>query len=99
MRPLVAIVAVAALVAIAAMASAGRSGSAATAVIAPPAPRVWEWPAAPPTEGPIRARLRPLFCFILPTGANAGATAVLHPPPSPPALLAGYNPSIDLTPK
>ena len=95
MRPLVAIVAVAALVALAAIASAGRSGSAATAVLAPPAPRVWDWPAAAPTEAPMSARPRLLSGFSLPVGGLEVPTEEQYLPNSPRDYRAGYHEGID----
>ena len=95
MRPLVAIVAVAALVALAAIASAGRSGSAATAVLAPPAPRVWDWPAAAPTEAPMSARPRLLSGFSVPVGGLEVPTEEQYLPNSPRDYRAGYHEGID----
>ena len=95
MRLLIAIVAVAALVAIAAMASAARSGSPATAVIAPPAPRVWDWPAAAPTETPMRAHPQLLSGFIVPVGGLDVPTEEQYLPNSPRAYRAGYHEGID----
>src|SRR5258706_12205956 len=99
MRPLAAIVAVAALVALAAIASAARSGSAATPVIAPPAPRVWDWPAAAPTEAPMSARPRLLSGFIVPIGGPQGPSQEQFFPNSPRDYPARYHECIDLPPK
>ena len=96
MRPLIAIAAVAALVATAAIASATRSGSAATAVIASsPAPRVWDWPAASPTETPMRAHPQLLSGFIVPLGGLEVPTEEQYLPNSPRTYRAGYHEGID----
>ena len=95
MRPLIAIVAVAALVAIAAMASAARSGPAATTVIASPSPRVWDWPAAAPTDRPMGARPRLVSGFIVPVSGIEVPTEEQYLPNSPRAYRAGYHEGID----
>ncbi len=99
MRPLAAIVAVAALVALAAIASAARSGSAATPVIAPPAPRVWDWPAAAPTEAPMSARPRLLSGFIVPIGGLEVPSEEQFLPNSPRDYRSGYHEGIDFPAK
>src|SRR5258706_10407247 len=99
MRPLAAIVAVAALVALAAIASAARSGSAATPVIAPPAPRVWDWPAAAPTEAPMSARPRLLSGFIVPIGGLGVPSEKQVLPNSPPHYRSRYHEGIDFPAK
>jgi murein DD-endopeptidase MepM/ murein hydrolase activator NlpD len=95
MRPLIAIAAVAALVAIAAIASAARSGSAATAVIASPTPRVWDWPAASPTETPLRAHPQLLSGFIVPVGGLEVPAEEQYLPNAARAYRAGYHEGID----
>jgi murein DD-endopeptidase MepM/ murein hydrolase activator NlpD len=96
MRPLIAIVAVAALVAVAAIASAARTGSVTTAVIAPPAPRVWDWPAAAPTDAPLRAHPQLLSGFIVPVGGGLEVpTEEQYLPNSPRDYRAGYHEGID----
>src|SRR5258708_5164497 len=95
MRPLIAIVAVAALVAIAAIASGARSGSASTTVIASPTPRVWDWPAASPTDAPMGARPRLLSGFTVPVGGLEVPTEEQYLPNSARAYRAGYHEGID----
>src|SRR5689334_6167588 len=95
MRPLIALVAVAALVALVAIANTGGSGSAATVAMAPPAPRVWEWPAAAPTEAPMNARSRLLSGFTIPVGGLEIPTEEQYLPNSPRDYRAGYHEGID----
>jgi murein DD-endopeptidase MepM/ murein hydrolase activator NlpD len=97
MRLLIAIVAVAALVAIAAMASAAPS--AVSTVSATPTPRVWDWPAAAPTETPMRAHPQLLSGFIVPVGGLEVPTAEQYLPNSPRAYRAGYHEGIDFPAK
>ena len=99
MRPLAAIVAVAALVALAAIATAGRSGSAATTVLAPPAPRVWDWPAAAPTDAPMGAHPRLLSGFSVPVGGLEVPTEEQYLPNSPRDYRAGYHEGVDFPAK
>jgi murein DD-endopeptidase MepM/ murein hydrolase activator NlpD len=95
MRLLVAILAVAALVAIAAVASALRAGPGTFTLLATPTPRVWDWPAAAPTEQPIRAHPRLLSGFIVPVGGFDVPEEEQYLPNSPRAYRAGYHEGID----
>ncbi len=95
MRPLIAIVAVAALVAIAAMASAARSGQIALPGAATPAPRVWDWPPAAPTERPLPAHPRLVSGFIVPVGGMEVPPEEQYLPNSPRDYRAGYHEGID----
>jgi murein DD-endopeptidase MepM/ murein hydrolase activator NlpD len=94
MRLLLAVGAVAALVAIAVVASAGRSAPLAQRS-ASPSPRVWEWPAAAPTEQPMRAHPRLLSGFIVPLGGVEIPTEEEYLPNSPRDYRAGYHEGID----
>ena len=98
MRLLLAILSVAALVTLAAMASAARSGPA-PAVAASPSPRVWDWPAASPTDAPMNARPRLLSGFIIPVGGLAVPTEEQYLPNSVRAYRAGYHEGIDFPAK
>ncbi len=95
MRPLVAILAVAALVAIAAMASASRPVTGAVTTVVPPAPRVWDWPQAAPTEAPLRAHPQLLAGFIVPIGGLDVPSEEQYLPNSPRAYRSGYHEGID----
>ena len=92
MRPLIAILAVAALAAIATLASAGRS---APLALPSPTPRVWEWPAAAPTEQPMAAHLQLQSGFAIPVGGIDVPTDDQYLPNSPRAYRAGYHEGID----
>jgi len=95
MRLLIAIAAVAALVGVAAIASAARSGSAATAVTPSPTPRVWDWPAASPTDAPMRARPQLLSGFSVPVGGLEVPTEEQYLPNSARTYRAGYHEGVD----
>ena len=96
MRLLVAIAAVAALVAIAAMANAARSTNGAVTAVAPPAPRVWDWPQAAPTETPMRRAHAPLLSgFVVPVGGIEVPTEEQYLPNSARAYRSGYHEGID----
>jgi murein DD-endopeptidase MepM/ murein hydrolase activator NlpD len=92
MRPLIAIVAVAALAVIATLASAGGS---APLALPSPTPRVWEWPAAAPTEQPMRSHPQLLSGFAIPVGGIDVPTDEQYLPNSPRAYRAGYHEGID----
>jgi murein DD-endopeptidase MepM/ murein hydrolase activator NlpD len=95
MRPLIAILAVAALAVIATLASAGRSGPLALSLRPTPTPRVWEWPAAAPTEQPARGHPQLLSGFAIPVGGIDVPTEEQYLPNSPRAYRAGYHEGID----
>jgi murein DD-endopeptidase MepM/ murein hydrolase activator NlpD len=95
MRPLIAIVAVAALAVIATLASAGRSGLLALPLLPTPTPRVWEWPAAAPTERPMPGHTQLLSGFAIPVGGIEVPTDEQYLPNSPRAYRAGYHEGID----
>jgi murein DD-endopeptidase MepM/ murein hydrolase activator NlpD len=95
MRPLLAILAVAALAAIATLATAARSGTLALPLLPTPTPRVWEWPAAAPTERPMAAHLRLQSGFAIPIGGTDVPTDEQYLPNSPRAYRAGYHEGID----
>ena len=94
MRLLIAVFAVATLVAIAVFASASRSDPVAL-LVAKPTPRVWEWPAAAPTEQPMRAHPRLVSGFIVPVGGLEIRTEEQYLPNSPREYRAGYHEGID----
>jgi murein DD-endopeptidase MepM/ murein hydrolase activator NlpD len=95
MRPLIAILAVAALAAIATLATAARSGPLALSRLPTPTPRVWEWPAAAPTEQPMAAHLQLQSGFAIPVGGIDVPTDDQYLPNSPRAYRAGYHEGID----
>ena len=95
MRPLIAIVVVAALAVIATLASAGRSGSLALPLLPTPTPRVWEWPAAAPTEEPMRSHPQLLSGFAIPVGGIDVPADEQYLPNSPRAYRAGYHEGVD----
>jgi murein DD-endopeptidase MepM/ murein hydrolase activator NlpD len=95
MRPVIAILAVVALAAIATMMSAGRSGSPALPVFPTPTPRVWEWPAAAPTEQPQRSHPQLLSGFVIPVGGIDVPDEEQYLPNSPRTYRAGYHEGID----
>ena len=99
MRPLIAIIAVAALAVIATMASLARSGPIALPGLPTPTPRVWEWPAAAPTEQPMGMHPQLLAGFIVPVGGLEVPTEELYLPNSPRDYRAGYHEGIDFTVK
>lgn len=94
MRLLIAVLAVAALVVVAAFASAGRSAPFAQRSPTP-TPRIWEWPAAAPTEHPINAHPRLLSGFIVPLGGVEVPSEEQYLPNSPREYRAGYHEGID----
>ncbi|HEY8730569.1 MAG TPA: M23 family metallopeptidase [Candidatus Limnocylindria bacterium] len=95
MRPLIAIVAVLALAAIATLASAARSGPVALPPLPTPTLRVWDWPAAAPTDRPIASHPELLSGFIIPVGGADVPTDDLYLPNSPREYRAGYHEGID----
>ena len=95
MRLLLAILSVTALVALAAIASAARTGSTGAAVTPSPTPRAWEWPAAAPTETPMRAHPQLLSGFTVPVGGLEIPTDEQYLPNSQRAYRAGYHEGID----
>lgn len=99
MRLVVAVLAVMALVAIAALASAARSGPVTLPLLPTPTPRVWEWPAAAPTEQPMHAHPRLLSGFIVPVGGLEAPTEEQYLPNSPRDYRAGYHEGIDFPSK
>jgi murein DD-endopeptidase MepM/ murein hydrolase activator NlpD len=99
MRPLLAIVAVAALVAIATLASAARSGPVSLRLLPTPTPRIWEWPAAAPTEQPMAAHLQLQSGFAIPVGGIEVPTDDQYLPNSPRDYRAGYHEGIDFPAK
>jgi murein DD-endopeptidase MepM/ murein hydrolase activator NlpD len=99
MRPLIAILAVAALAAIATLASAARSGPVVLPLLPTPSPRVWEWPAAAPTDPPVRGHPELLSGFAIPVGGSDVPTDEQYLPNSPRAYRAGYHEGIDFPAK
>ena len=95
MRPLIAILAVAAIAVIATLATTTRSGSGGLSVFASPTPRVWDWPAAAPTERPARSHPRLLSGFMIPIGGLDVPSDELYLPNSPRDYRAGYHEGID----
>jgi len=95
MRPLLAIIGVAALAAIATLASAARSGPVALPFVPTPTPRVWEWPAAAPTEQPMPAHLELQSGFAIPVGGIEVPIDEQYLPNSPRDYRAGYHEGID----
>jgi murein DD-endopeptidase MepM/ murein hydrolase activator NlpD len=95
MRPLIAILAVAALAAIATVATTARPGSGALSMFASPTPRVWEWPAAAPTERAARSHPQLLSGFMIPIGGTDIPGDELYLPNSPRDYRAGYHEGID----
>jgi murein DD-endopeptidase MepM/ murein hydrolase activator NlpD len=95
MRPLFAVVGVAMFAAIAALASVARSGPIAFPGSTTQTPRVWEWPAAAPTEQPARAHPQLLSGFVIPVSAIDLPTEEQYLPNSPRDYRAGYHEGID----
>ena len=96
MRPLIAIIAVAALAAIATLATSARSAPLALPLLPSPTPRVWEWPAAAPTEQPMRSHPQLLSGFAIPVDGVDVPTDEQYLPNSPRDYRAGYHEGIDL---
>jgi len=95
MRPLLAIIAVAGLAAIATLASAARSGPVSLPLLPTPTLRIWEWPAAAPTEQPMPAHLELQSGFAIPVGGIDVPTDEQYLPNSPRSYRAGYHEGID----
>lgn len=95
MRPLLAIVGVIAFAAVAALASIVPNGQPGGADRPSASPRVFDWPAARPTEQPTPAHLRLLSGFTLPIAAAALPTNEAYLPNSPRDYRAGYHEGID----
>jgi len=86
---------VAALAAIATIMSAGRSGPLGLPLHPTPTPRVWEWPAAAPTERPVRSHPQLLSGFLIPLEGIDVPDEEQYLPNSPRAYRAGYHEGID----
>ena len=99
MRSLIAIAGVVVFVAIAAMASVGRSGPAALSTGPTATAKVLDWPAARPTEQPLRGHVRLLSGFMLPIAATDLPTDQAYLPNSPRDYRAGYHEGIDFVVK
>lgn len=95
MRLPIAVVGVAVFAAIAAMASVATSDPIARVLLPTPTPRVWEWPAAAPTEAPMRAHPLLLSGFSLPVGGAVVPSELQYLPNSPRDYRAGYHEGID----
>ena len=95
MRPLIAIAGVIAFVAVAAMASIAPAGPVARTAVPDATPTVFEWPAAQPTEWPMRAHPHLLSGFGLPIAAGVLPSDEAYLPNSPRDYRAGYHEGID----
>ena len=95
MRPLIAIAGVVAFVAVAVMASSAPAGPGARADGPRPTPTVFLWPAAQPTEQPMRAHPHLLSGFALPIAAAVLPSDEAYLPNSPRDYRAGYHEGID----
>ena len=99
MRPLIAIAGVLVFAAIAALANWTPSGPA-TSLDRPTASlKALEWPAAGPTEQPMRGHVRLLSGFTLPVAAIDLPTDESYLPNSPRDYRAGYHEGIDFVAK
>jgi murein DD-endopeptidase MepM/ murein hydrolase activator NlpD len=99
MRPLIAIVGVVAFAAIAAMLSVAPSGPLARSEVPSATPRIYDWPAALPTERPQPAHPRLLTGFAVPVAAGGVPTDEAYLPNSPRDYRAGYHEGIDFPAK
>ena len=99
MRPLIAIAGVLVFAVVAAMASITPGGPVARSAGPTPSPRVLEWPAAQPTEQPMRRHPRLLSGFTLPIAATDLPTDEAYLPNSPRDYRAGYHEGIDFVAK
>ena len=95
MRPLLAIAGVIAFTAVAAMTSIVPNGPLARSDRPSPTPKVFELPAARPTEQPVAGHVRLLSGFALPIEAAALPTEEAYLPNSPRDYRAGYHEGID----
>ncbi len=99
MRPLIAITGVLVFAAVAAMASAAPTGPLSRPLGPTASPKVFDWPAAQPTEQPRRGHVHLVSGFMLPIGAADLPTDQAYLPNSPRDYRAGYHEGIDFVAK
>jgi len=99
MRPLIAVAGVVVFAAIATMASVARTSPVAPSIAPAATPKVLDWPAAEPTEQPMRGHVHLLSGFRFPIGGADVPADEAYLPNSPRGYRAGYHEGIDFVAK